>query len=318
MDLFDPKATKLPSRSELPRIPGAPPGASWFWGKDDELGRLNLLTPDRTAAASKLIDTGEVVSLNWPIHLPDPPMFGRAPFKHKIHPITEYGNDDIFEINSQSSSQWDGLRHVSTKHGGKRIYYNNTTQEDIDTTARIGLQAWSRRGIVGRGVLIDYFEFKNQSYDPHSRHAITANGILECAAQQKIEFQYGDILILRTGFIHKYNQLGHEQRKRVAESSFATEVGFAGVEQSEEMLDFLHNHYFSIVVADSPGFECLPPTSDIFLHMHIIPLWGMGIGELFDLEALSQMCKKHGRWEFFFSSSPPNISGCYPNALAVF
>lgn len=38
-------------------------GSCWMWGKDDELGRFNLLTPARTAAAARLIETGDRVSL---------------------------------------------------------------------------------------------------------------------------------------------------------------------------------------------------------------------------------------------------------------
>ena len=36
---LDPNSTKLPKRSELPAIPGAPEGAAWFWGDDDEVCR---------------------------------------------------------------------------------------------------------------------------------------------------------------------------------------------------------------------------------------------------------------------------------------
>lgn len=35
--IFDPDSDSLPKRSELPDIPGAPKGAAWFWGKDDEV-----------------------------------------------------------------------------------------------------------------------------------------------------------------------------------------------------------------------------------------------------------------------------------------
>lgn len=34
---FDPDSDNLPKRSELPDIPGAPKGAAWFWGADDEV-----------------------------------------------------------------------------------------------------------------------------------------------------------------------------------------------------------------------------------------------------------------------------------------
>jgi hypothetical protein len=40
MTTFDPNSNSLPKRSELEDIPGAPKGAAWFWGKDDEVGNL--------------------------------------------------------------------------------------------------------------------------------------------------------------------------------------------------------------------------------------------------------------------------------------
>lgn len=34
---WDPNCTQFPSRKELPNIPGAPEGAAWVWGKDDQV-----------------------------------------------------------------------------------------------------------------------------------------------------------------------------------------------------------------------------------------------------------------------------------------
>lgn len=34
---WDPNNTKFPSRKDLPKLPGAPEGAAWVWGKDDEV-----------------------------------------------------------------------------------------------------------------------------------------------------------------------------------------------------------------------------------------------------------------------------------------
>ena len=36
-------------------------------------------------------------------------------------------------------------------------------------------------------------------------------------------------------------------------------------------------------------------------------LWGMPIGEFFDLEALAKHCAETGRYTFFFSSWPLNV-----------
>ena len=67
---FDPDATKLPLRKDVPQPAYAPTGVqtAWIWGENDQLGRLNLLTPTRVKAAAKSeIRTGEIVSLKYAI-----------------------------------------------------------------------------------------------------------------------------------------------------------------------------------------------------------------------------------------------------------
>ncbi|KAH0127949.1 hypothetical protein KCU66_g5229, partial [Aureobasidium melanogenum] len=34
---FDPDSTIFPTRKELPTIPGAPEGAAWVWGENDNI-----------------------------------------------------------------------------------------------------------------------------------------------------------------------------------------------------------------------------------------------------------------------------------------
>ena len=62
---WNPDSTSFPTRKELPKISDqAPEGAAWVWGSDDQLGRINLLTPTRVAAAAKEnIRDGDIVSL---------------------------------------------------------------------------------------------------------------------------------------------------------------------------------------------------------------------------------------------------------------
>ena len=50
-------------------------------------------------------------------------------------------------------------------------------------------------------------------------------------------------------------------------------------------------------------------------------MWGMPIGEMWDLEELAEECKRQKRWSFFVTSSPLNVTGGVaspPNAIAVF
>ena len=67
----------LPSFAELPAKPGNPARSSWgLWGDDDELGCLNLLTAERTAAAAALVRTGQLFSMNAPLDWPSPSFAG--------------------------------------------------------------------------------------------------------------------------------------------------------------------------------------------------------------------------------------------------
>ncbi|OAL39437.1 hypothetical protein AYO20_01307 [Fonsecaea nubica] len=309
---FDPDSDSLPKRAELPDIPGAPKGAAWFWGKDDELGRLNLLTPRRRREAAKLVESGETVNLDWPLNLPNPPAFGREPFEWKVKSLGPAGNDDLYQMNSQSGSQWDGFRHVSIANGGGHVFYNNLTQDEIMNTTRCGIQAWADHGIVGRGVLIDYWSYalqNNKKYDPNETHPISTSELLACAKAQGLTFQYGDILMIRTGWIDNYQRLDQDRRASIAKGTGVYDFKFVGVEVSEEMVDFLHDNYFAAVASDSPAFESWPTPYDWNHHLYLLPRWGCPIGEMWDFEKLADACKRHGRYHFFFVSSPSNVPG---------
>ena len=110
-----------PSFSSLPLDPDGPPGNAWGrFGPNDQLGMLNLLTPEVVAtAARENILSGKRISLDWDLTKPSFPSFGRQPFHHEIRqkgPPGRCVNDDILTFNTQGSSQWDGFRHYGIIH----------------------------------------------------------------------------------------------------------------------------------------------------------------------------------------------------------
>ena len=114
-------ATNLPSYAELPVKAGAPEGSAWgLFGGDDQLGCLNLLTPDRVVAAAKLVRKGAVFPLNLRIDEPNPPLFGRGSVKHTLIDLGGgVARDDYLDnFYPQASSQWDGLRHIRHPRDG--------------------------------------------------------------------------------------------------------------------------------------------------------------------------------------------------------
>ncbi|KIX91945.1 uncharacterized protein Z520_12334 [Fonsecaea multimorphosa CBS 102226] len=338
MTVWDPDSNSLPKLEELPAIEGAPHYAAWFWGKDDEasstsqptciqtansnvqLGRLNLLTPKRIAKAASLIQTGESAGLNFPAGLPYPTFFGREPFKHTLKQVNPRAYDDLYSLNTQSSSQWDGFRHVGHDLGGGYIWYNHTTREQITNSSKNGIHAWSKKGIVGRGVLLDFYSFSGQSYHPFDHRHISAQELKACAKAQNVTFEYGDVLIVRTGWSDAYKMLDQKGREELGAKGYL-EITFAGLDRSRETIEMLHDNYFSAVASDAPAFESWPMDDPEHLHHFLLPLWGVPIGEMWDLDRLAELCKKHNRYTFFLTSSPANVEGgvgSSPNAIAIF
>lgn len=323
----------FPKRAQLPVVAGTPEGSAWFWGGSDELGRLNLLTPKRIRKATEEnVRTGCVISLNLSLSVPSPPLFGRRPFEHRIKSIGKGAFDDETTFNTQSSSQWDGFRHFADPKSG--CFYNGIISEEIEgdedldegrseISRRLGIDAWARHGIVGRGVLLDVYTWAqtHNPFDPFSQHQITVNDLMSCAKSQGVAFETGDILLIRTGWLEKYNSLNTEE-KQDRSTWDLTKHQYAGLEASECVKDFLHDSYFAAIAADNPSLEAWPPQSfETSLHAALLPLWGMPIGELWDLEALSQKCRQENRWTFLVTSSPANVPGGVgspPNALALF
>jgi Putative cyclase len=318
---------RLPSFAGLPIKPDYPPHSAWgVFGDDDQIGTLNLLTPERVAAAARLVQDGQVFALNWELELPYPPLFNRAALQHTIIRRRHNVFDDVYDnFNTQSSSQWDGLRHNGHRQYG---FYNGVTEEQIigEGGARNGIEQWARRGIAGRGILIDFPRFAAAhgiAFTLGARYGISAEQLQAAADWQGLSFQTGDILLLRTGWIEWYSSLNEEQRTQVARPG-GLQAG--GLEQSEESLRFLWDRHFAAIVSDNPSFEAYPAAASEegqpgeTMHGTIIGLWGMPIGEMFQLGALAAACAADHRYEFFFTSAPLNKLGGVaspPNALAI-
>jgi hypothetical protein len=77
-------------------------------GIKDEIGTINLLSPDVVVQAAKEIRTGKRVSLNWGLEKMHQPGFGRTKLQHKFVNWREkdgfdfYSYDDEITINTQA------------------------------------------------------------------------------------------------------------------------------------------------------------------------------------------------------------------------
>ncbi|MEE8346223.1 MAG: cyclase family protein, partial [Dehalococcoidia bacterium] len=200
--------SKLPSYDQLPVKEGAPKGSAWgLFGDDDQLGCLNLITPEKVVEAAKLVRRGAVFPLNLRLDEPSPPLHGRRALEHHLLEIGGVARDDYLDsFWLQASSQWDGLRHIRHPRDG---FYNGVKDEEIITgdQGKLGMEVFARKGIATRGVLLDVDRFLGEQGSPldmESDTLITKDQLVACLAWEKTSVKPGDILLVRTGWLRWY------------------------------------------------------------------------------------------------------------------
>lgn len=311
-------ADALPSYAELPD------GRAWgLWGDDDQLGCLNKITPEAVAGAAKLVRRGAVFPLNLRVDKPDPPLYGRGAVRVTITGEGGNGRDDYLDnFWPQASSQWDSLRHIRHPRDG---WYNGVPDGEIVAGGgKLGIENMAQRGIAGRAVLLDlerYLRADGRPLDCGSSTPVTPEDLEACRAAQGVEIRTGDILLLHFGWLRWYmNETAAEQRVAMSDRDKLRAPGLAS---GEAMAAYLWDLHIAAIAGDNPALEAWPPDrerDDGFLHWHLIPRFGMPIGELWWLADLADDCAADGVYECFFTSAPLHVVGGVgspPNALAV-
>lgn len=339
--------TNLPSFDNLPQVKDMPQGCAWGVfdrnNQKDHIGCLNLLTPLTVQAALKEAKSGLSVSLNWPINAIHRPGFSRAGLSHTVSsfydtPLQVHGFDDEVHFNTQCSSQWDSLVHFAHQPSGMSyngvkpnteglVQHDTPFEKDAELPT---LDHWHNRGgLVGRGVLLDYkawADAQGKKYSAFETHKITTRDLEAVAQWEGVELRQGDILIVRSGFTKGLQDAKTAEKQAELMGSHRS----VGVEGSKESAKWFWDKHFAAVAGDAIAFENLPPTLEdgkegtigqLILHQYFLSLFGLHIGELWDLEALSGVCAREKRYSFLLTSCPLNVPGSVgspPNALAIF
>jgi kynurenine formamidase len=303
-----------PAFDDLPVL--EPLGLRHAWdvfGRDDELGALGTLSRDDVLRALGGVESGEVIGLTVPLTAIDPPLYGREALEHTVFRADRNTWDDRLDnFFLQSSTHWDGLRHIQAREHG---HFGGRVDEEaiVANGGPLGIERWARRGIVGRAVLLD---LEAVVQDPFASHSVAPDTLDQVAAAQGVELRPRDILCVRFGWIGRYFALDAAARAEVSRSH-----DFAGLAADESMARWLWDRGIAAVAADNPGVEVSPGSREVgSLHRRLLPLLGITLGELFDFEELAQRSRDDGRWEFLLVSVPLNLRGGVgspANAVAI-
>lgn len=327
----------IPTYQELRERDDGPRGSSWgVFGPEDQLGTLNFIGAEQSAAATALVRDGAVFGLDYPINTFVPSIAGTRPAtEHHVFSNNPNHRDDWLDrFYLQSTSQIDGLRHMRHPAHG---FYNGVADDLIVANGPdLGIQLLARHGIVTRGVLLDlprYYESIDRPFDMTTNHAVTAADLQGAADLHGVSLRRGDVLLMRTGWAGHYLALSADEQ-----AYLRSHWGSPGIEQSHEMLGFLWDTGVALLASDNAGVEAFPvdphsefvnpdepmpergPSHNGMLHRELIALLGLFLGELWRLDELAEACAADGRYEFLLTSKPLAVTGGVgspPNAMAV-
>jgi len=291
------------------------------WGKDDERGTLNYLTPERTAAAAKLVRAGRTVSCarNFPTRPgpenPTPALHhmvvgGDDPCAHGV-PGLEATLDFIgIAYHGLASSHIDALCHVFVE--GKMYNGFDGREEVRSTGARRGSIMSAQHGICGRGVLLDIPRLRGMPYvDPGK--PVTAGELSAAETAQNVKVGEGDILLVAVG------RDAWRQHNRPNPGEGPPLAGLA-----PECIPWLHDRRIAVLGSDAvhDPSPSPAPVEDWPIPVHMCGLAAMGMLLLDNLYLadLEKACATENRWEFLFTVAPLRVergTGSPVNPIAV-
>jgi kynurenine formamidase len=292
------------------------------WGPHDQLGTLNLLTPERVRAAAGLVRSGRRVSLQIPINTVAGPDNPNPAIHHVIqgHDIDigsgglRFGLDYLgIAFHGDCHSHVDALNHISY-HG---LTYNGQPATDVLTTkggTSLGIdEVAASGGVVGRGVLLDLPRFRGVNWlEPGE--AVTRAVLEACEAAEGVQIGEGDILVYRTGHHRRRLELGPWDNGPDGEGKAGLHV---------DTIPWMHERGIAAFLPDGDG-EAIPSCVDGMTYpIHPLQIVAMGMltADSLQFEDLARACEEEGRFEFMVVGLPlrlPGGTGSPWNPIAIF
>ncbi|HVA69095.1 MAG TPA: cyclase family protein [Candidatus Binataceae bacterium] len=275
--------------------------SNWgHWGKDDQRGALNYITNEKRAAAARLVQSGEAVSLSRPL----PTQAARdnpTPVTHLMirsgqtgHPLGSSGCADYFAIEPHglATTHLDALCH----HFWRGKMYNgfDTSEIDFQGAHKCGIDV-ARDGIISRGVLIDIPKIRQVEWVEPGDAIYPAD--LEAAERDHhVTIAEGDVMLLRTGRF---------TLRRAKGAGAMANFAMPGLHAS--CLEWLHDRKVAVLGSDAVS-DVLPTPYEAPLKMPIhtgtLVMMGVHLIDNAELDPLAAKCARDGRYAFMFSLLP--------------
>jgi kynurenine formamidase len=279
------------------------------WGKDDQMGTVNLVTAAKRKHAVSLAREGTVVSLSHAqstVEAPD----NKQPLTHVTHfgasAGVAYDSYNMF-YHGNYYSHMDALCHMFWN--GRAYNGNLPAIVTPDGASKLDITAF-KEGVVTRGILMDIPRLKGVPYlEPEL--CIYGEDLDAAEKMAHVKVASGDALILRTG----------RWARRAEKGPWNTQTSSAGLHASS--VRWLKQRDVAILASDSVS-DVKPSRVEGLndpIHKLVIVALGTPILDNLDLEELSETANRMNRWEFLLTAAPmviPGGTGSPLNPLAIF
>jgi kynurenine formamidase len=281
------------------------------WGEDDEIGRLNWITPETNKAILEHLGGGHVFDLNveYFIGMPSWVAAGDPPYGiWMTHTPQGSINDNLSGVGASAHEKYsycgDSIHmythcgtHVDTlNHLGHHGMYWNGWTADKDLGSRI----WNKGGldkyppIIARSVLLDVAGMHGVD-QLEAGYAITPQDLQDTVAKQGVDLRKKDVVLVRTGRMQAWPDFdGYLQKPPGINLPSAKWL----CEEAGAMC----------IAGDSIGLEVMPwdePDAFLPVHSYMFTTAGAQIIEVVNMEEIAA----EKQYEFAFLGFPLKLRG---------
>ena len=324
-----------------------PEGANWGdFGPDDQLGRLNLLTPERVRRAAAEIREGRSFCLSLPLDLPGGQVVNPRRFQPRLRPtydgddafmnyplerrdpaLLDVISDDAVLLCLQYSTQWDSLAHVGQLFDAdgdgvaEVVYYNGFRGgEDVigggtHGCGEVEAQHGGARRLGIENMAAKAIQGRGVLLDlakrcGRERVLVDRDLLLRAIEEDGVTVEEGDVLCLYTGYADMLIEMGGKPDAPLLEKSCAALDG-----RDERLLQWLSDSGIAALVADNYAVEHMPGRTvegrhtRLPLHEHCLFKIGVPLGEMWHLAELARWLAENGRSRFFLTAPPLRLPG---------
>ena len=293
------------------------------WGAEDQLGAINLITPEKRLQAVGLVERGVSVTMGRPIIAETTADGPIPPTLHMIESGEGWNTTPgKAEQPSHSASEYIGfifhgyvMTHVdalSHWFDGDKMY-NGHPADAIRTRGGATMESIDllKDGVVTRAVLFDFPTLKGVDY-MNEGEAIFPEDLDAAEKAFNVKVEAGDLLLIRTGNWERRNAIGPRN---------PTEAGASGLHAA--CLPWLKERDIAMLGGDLAQ-DVIPsgyPEFSLPVHQVILTSMGCWILDNCNFTEVARICKEENRYEFMAVVNPlrmANGTGAPVNPIAIF